>query len=142
MTLHLSSGNVVVVAIYLWPGLSTSGHNQSILISLGALLSALADPWIVVGDWNLEPAAFIRSGWPSKLQGEILYPDVGATCDKAAQGALIDYGLVKQVTADRCCMRGFASVPWKTHIALQVDILGSKQRWRHRRLVTAPAFPT
>eukprot|EP00959_Pyramimonas_sp_CCMP1952_P110058 2302655-Pyramimonas_sp.AAC.1 len=39
-------------------------------------------------------------------------------------------------------MRGFAPVPWKTHIALQVDILGSKQRWWHQRLVTAPAFPT
>eukprot|EP00959_Pyramimonas_sp_CCMP1952_P203994 4265987-Pyramimonas_sp.AAC.1 len=142
MVLHPSSGNVVIVTIYLWPGFSTSGHDQSILISLGAFLSALADPWIVVGDWNLEPTAFLRSGWPSKLQGEVLYPDVKVTCDKAAQGTLIDYGLVKQGTTDRFRMRGFASVPWKTHIALQVDTLGSKQRWWHQRLVTAPAFPT
>eukprot|EP00959_Pyramimonas_sp_CCMP1952_P146114 3059394-Pyramimonas_sp.AAC.1 len=39
-------------------------------------------------------------------------------------------------------MRGVASVPWKTHIALKVDTLGSKQRWWHQRIATAPAFPT
>eukprot|EP00959_Pyramimonas_sp_CCMP1952_P261968 5478116-Pyramimonas_sp.AAC.1 len=38
-------------------------------------------------------------------------------------------------------MRGFAAVPWKTHIALQVDTLGSRQRWWHPRLVTVPTFP-
>eukprot|EP00959_Pyramimonas_sp_CCMP1952_P209239 4377261-Pyramimonas_sp.AAC.1 len=54
-TLHLKSGNLVYIAAYLLPSLGIAQYNNEVLVALGAFTKALADPWVIVADWNNEP---------------------------------------------------------------------------------------
>ena len=112
MVLHLSSGNLVLIALYLQPGLGTGGRNSQILAAVASFVGSLADAWVILGDWNQDPSSLTKSGWPAKLGGELLLPsNCSTTCDKAAEGTLIDYGLVKLGTLSNYCLRGFFDVP-------------------------------
>ena len=50
MVPHLRGGSLVVISLYLWPGLGAKGYNQHILASLGSFVKVLADPCLIVGD--------------------------------------------------------------------------------------------
>eukprot|EP00959_Pyramimonas_sp_CCMP1952_P417906 8755404-Pyramimonas_sp.AAC.1 len=63
LTLHLKTGNVVVIAAYLQPGLGFRGINNDIMVALASFTRALADPWLAVADWNCEPPSLVASGW-------------------------------------------------------------------------------
>eukprot|EP00959_Pyramimonas_sp_CCMP1952_P212029 4437214-Pyramimonas_sp.AAC.1 len=52
LTLHLRTGNVVVIAAYLQPGLEFRGINNGIVVAMASFTRALADPWLVAADWN------------------------------------------------------------------------------------------
>eukprot|EP00959_Pyramimonas_sp_CCMP1952_P437953 9168930-Pyramimonas_sp.AAC.1 len=75
LTIHMKTGNVVAIAAYLQPGLLFRGISNDILVALAAFTSALTDPWIIVADWNIEPAAFRDSGWLRQLRGRMRLPD-------------------------------------------------------------------
>ena len=139
---HLSGGNIIVLALYLHPGLGVKGKNQQILITLGSFLSGVAGPWIIIGDWNQEPAALQKTGWPTRLGGEVIVPeDCQTTCDKGETGSLIDFALAKLGSVSLFRFRGYPSIPWKTHTGLQLDIKGRCKAWWHHKISVPPSLP-
>ena len=53
----------LLVGLYLRPSIGLVGENLDRLGELGAWLSLLHTPWLVVGDWNAPPAALASTGW-------------------------------------------------------------------------------
>ncbi|CAK0857713.1 unnamed protein product, partial [Prorocentrum cordatum] len=140
-TLHLKSGNLVYIAAYLLPSLGIAQYNNEVLVALGAFTKALADPWVIVADWNNEPQTLVDSGWVDRLRGRIALPNCKFTCDKG-QGRMYDFAIVsKQLTSDRIRLRQVLAVPWKTHCAIAIDVLDAKRTWWHRSLELPEPLP-
>eukprot|EP00959_Pyramimonas_sp_CCMP1952_P306575 6416214-Pyramimonas_sp.AAC.1 len=68
------------------------GANLGRFNRLLGLLWALQLPWVVVGDFNLSPAALSRAGIVERLSAEIISADIAATCN-LGPGTHIDYVL-------------------------------------------------
>ena len=65
---------VVLVSIYLKVGLGLSSGLQDILGDIAAWLSLVSLPWIILGDWNLEPGEIRSSPWLSFVGGKVVVP--------------------------------------------------------------------
>ncbi|CAK0892082.1 unnamed protein product, partial [Prorocentrum cordatum] len=70
VVLHLKGGNVVLVAMYLQPGLKFGGANRNRPLAVGSYVPTLSDPWVLLADWNLEPPEWGRSEWLGKIGGK------------------------------------------------------------------------
>ncbi|CAK0896554.1 unnamed protein product, partial [Prorocentrum cordatum] len=79
VNLHTKAGNVVLVTAYWLPGAGLHGPNRERVRALAGFVKALADPWVVLADWNVTFADI----------------DVEVTCDKG-KGSLIDYGIARK----------------------------------------------
>eukprot|EP00959_Pyramimonas_sp_CCMP1952_P172588 3606271-Pyramimonas_sp.AAC.1 len=47
MVSHMTSGSLVLVAVYLWPGLGVRGRSGQVLAALASFLHGLAGPWLL-----------------------------------------------------------------------------------------------
>ncbi|CAK0847965.1 unnamed protein product, partial [Prorocentrum cordatum] len=117
--------------------LGVKGWNHDVLVALGAFTRALADPWLVMADWNIEPAALRGTGWPQKLGAVVVTPSCRATCDKGP-GRMYDYGLAS-VGCPEVSLRAELRVPWKTHCGVVVTVKAARaQRWYRHLAVPEP----
>ncbi|CAK0794824.1 unnamed protein product, partial [Prorocentrum cordatum] len=117
LVLHMKQGNLVVVMSYMFPGLGVRGANRCRFAALGAFLMGLADPWVVLADWNLSPNEMAETSFPGKVGGELLLPQgTEATCFKGS-GSLIDFGLVSEGLSTQVELTAVLDVPWPTRAA-------------------------
>ncbi|CAK0874887.1 unnamed protein product, partial [Prorocentrum cordatum] len=140
IVLHTAAGNIVVAVLYLHPALGFGKHNKATLVALEAFLAVQRAPWIVVGDWNHDPQQLTQSQWIGKLGGELVLPDVAATCDKG-QGRLLDFGVAKEGYAHLFKLEAYLQVPWATHCGLQLTLRGARQRWWYQALGAPRSLP-
>ncbi|CAK0909711.1 unnamed protein product, partial [Prorocentrum cordatum] len=139
---HLQSGNLVVVSTYLSPGMGVQRRNADTLKALSAFLFKIRDPWIVLGDWNMSPAAFTNTKWPSKMQGHIVTAgNVHFTCDQGTNGGMYDYAFVKDGYQDFVNIQAVLTVPWRPHAGLEITIAGFSSKWWHRSITLVPTLP-
>eukprot|EP00959_Pyramimonas_sp_CCMP1952_P001358 27851-Pyramimonas_sp.AAC.1 len=55
MTIHLSGGNVVLLSLYLLPKEGMQGSHFEKIKALSTVTGSIADPWIIMADWNMPP---------------------------------------------------------------------------------------
>jgi hypothetical protein len=77
---------VHLVSTYLWCSEGLSLRNLDVLQCVAQVLQRLRGPWLVGGDFNLEPALLQQSGWLGLVRG-VVHAPAGATCD----GGTYDY---------------------------------------------------
>ena len=56
------------------------GANAAILEQLAAHVKTLRGPWVIGGDWNLEPNTLREAGWLDLIGGAVAAPDL-PTCN-------------------------------------------------------------
>ena len=78
-----------MISVYLWSGEGLTERNLEVLSELARGLRRLHGPWIVGGDWNLEPVDLQRAGWIDLVGGSIAAPDC-PTCG----GRTLDFFVV------------------------------------------------
>ncbi|CAK0909218.1 unnamed protein product, partial [Prorocentrum cordatum] len=79
----------------------TRGAIRDILMSISTFLDMLADPWIILADWNYEPPWWKDKPWLSRWNGAIVTdPACTATRDKG-KGSVYDYAIVRSDIASR-----------------------------------------
>ncbi|CAK0815944.1 unnamed protein product, partial [Prorocentrum cordatum] len=122
MVWHLLQGNVLVVVAYLVPGLRFRGANQQRLAPLAAFLSLAKDPFVIAGDWNVEPTDWGETEWLQRL----------------GQGQVYGYVLASSGYAEHVKVVAEPNVPWRTHCGLVIELTSSNRRWYHQ----APALPS
>ena len=110
---------VAVFSVYLDVGSGLCAEpNAAIIQQLVAVVRALQCPWICAGDWNAGPADLRESGIITLMQGEIL--NVGmASIDS---GNEIDFAIVSKRLRPFCTCQRNMHVPWRPHVALQIDV--------------------
>ena len=91
---HLGGITVVLVAAYLLSDPNWVGANRVRLSRMGAFLRLLAEPWMVLADWNATPEELSATGWLAEVGGIITTPsNVVATCI-APPARMIDYAVL------------------------------------------------
>ena len=85
----ICKGGIYVITVYLYHSEGLSDRNLNILQALAAIISRLKGPWIIAGDFNLDPAEVIGSGWLMLVDGLLRAPVV-ETCG----GSMYDYFIV------------------------------------------------
>ncbi|CAK0907038.1 unnamed protein product, partial [Prorocentrum cordatum] len=141
-TLHLKSGNVVVVSAYFFPGVPlAAGGNSPLLRSLAIFLRSIADAWMVLADWSVVPSALEKTTWPELVRGSVVIPQgCTITCDRG-KGSMIDGGVVS-LGAEHCFrLEACRQFPWKTRVGLKPGILGAARAWDYLQLVTPRPWP-
>ncbi|CAK0894418.1 unnamed protein product, partial [Prorocentrum cordatum] len=96
---HVHAGlakGYVAVSLYLWCAEGLSDENRAILHEvMGYLvrLNAIGMPWVLGGDWNLEPSVLTELHEFRAAQG-LVYATTQPTCTAAWPGVVYDYFLV------------------------------------------------
>ena len=124
MVLHRRTGNVVVISTYWLLGDGILGANTERVRSLSSFVLTLADPWVILADFNMTPEEMLATGWPERVGGCIVTPrNVSATCDQG-RGRMLDYAVVYTRAAHRLQVQVNATleVPWATHCALEITL--------------------
>ncbi|CAK0833159.1 unnamed protein product, partial [Prorocentrum cordatum] len=63
IALRTKAGNLVFISACLLPGLGVKGWNNGALVALGAFVRSLADPYLIMADWIIEPGPFRSRRW-------------------------------------------------------------------------------
>eukprot|EP00959_Pyramimonas_sp_CCMP1952_P349498 7323015-Pyramimonas_sp.AAC.1 len=86
-------GAEVLEVLYLLHGIGLSGANLEALRSVGEFVSSSGLPWLVGGDFNVEPPSVQDSEFLDVARGKLLAPDVVGTCSTTGGMRLNDYFL-------------------------------------------------
>eukprot|EP00972_Heterocapsa_arctica_P051721 7609318-Heterocapsa_arctica.AAC.1 len=70
-------------------GIGLTGINLDILETIGRFTMLLNFPWILAGDWNMEPDMIRAAGWLHQFGGGVIAP-ADHTCSKV-MGNTLDY---------------------------------------------------
>ncbi|CAK0855044.1 unnamed protein product, partial [Prorocentrum cordatum] len=141
MVRHLLQGNVLAVVAHLASGLRFRGANHQRLASLAAFLSLMKDPFVIVGDWNVEPTDWGKTERLQRLGATVAAPaNVRTTCDKG-KGKLYDYVLASSGYAEHVNAVAEPSAPRRTHCGLVIELTSSNRRWYHQALALPSALP-
>ena len=87
--------------------------NAEVLASLVAFVRTLPEPWIILGDWNLDPTEVQDSTLIQVMRGRMLATGE-ATCN---HGAELDFGVVSRSLEVLADLSVTWAVPWKPHAA-------------------------
>eukprot|EP00972_Heterocapsa_arctica_P000745 105282-Heterocapsa_arctica.AAC.1 len=80
------------MSVYMKDGIGLTGINLDIMQTIGRFTMLLNTPWVLAGDWNMEPDMIRAAGWLHQLGGEVIAP-TEQTCSKGLGNAL-DYFIV------------------------------------------------
>ena len=128
---------LVVVSVYLRVGIGLEGENQRVLGDIAAWLSLVSLPWIVLGDWNVEPAVVRDSPWLTFVRGKVVTPsNTSFTCTSGQEGRLLDYGVCSEDLEHQIISMVAVVSPWKPHMTLVLRIKADKGQVMVRRLAT------
>eukprot|EP00959_Pyramimonas_sp_CCMP1952_P360705 7554569-Pyramimonas_sp.AAC.1 len=81
VTAHFSGFSMVIASFYAHSGVGVRGLNAGSYQRLAGLLWSLQLPWIVLGDFNISPQNFVRSGIPDRVRGTVITAGDTATCN-------------------------------------------------------------
>eukprot|EP00972_Heterocapsa_arctica_P088816 13098096-Heterocapsa_arctica.AAC.1 len=66
----LLPGGFTIMSVYMKDGIGLAGINLDIMESIGRFTMLLNTPWILAGDWNMEPDIIRAAGWLHQFGGE------------------------------------------------------------------------
>ena len=67
-------GGLHLISLYLRDSEALSQLNLDILHSVAATIAELQGPWLVAGDFNMEPSLLRQSGWLELVKGVLHVP--------------------------------------------------------------------
>ena len=96
------------------------------LMALLAVTKALRLPWVVIGDFNVQPAEWTKTKWLGELGGRLILPtNARYTCNAgSASASLLDYGIMAESFAAYFCgLEVVRNLPWGPHMGLHLRVL-------------------
>ena len=114
--------DIVVVSLYMESGVGLNDTNMRRLEQLAEFLKLITVPFLVLGDWNLEPSELESISWPHYVRARIVVPEnIAFTCSKG-KGRLLDYAVVSYSLWPYFRLFPDLSSPWKPHMGLKATI--------------------
>ena len=90
---RLSGISFLVGAVYLRPGAESEQDSLMALAEAAAVVRKTGLPFVLAGDFNRRPEAFMRLGWAQRLRARVVAPSVD-TATTRCPTSLIDYFIV------------------------------------------------
>lgn len=117
--LRLNGRTLLLAVVYLYPGqTATSPQNRQVLAELAGLIQSLSIPYLLVGDWNLEPEQLKESQFTRRIKGHVAA--TGAATINT--GAELDYVIHSMCLVGLVAVQRDLSVPFKPHYGLVVQL--------------------
>ena len=86
-------GGVLVASVYLVAGQATSPESLGLLEVLGSKLAKWNRPFLIGGDFQMEPHQLEATGWPRRLAASVVAP-LQAQPTSCTSGRMIDYFVI------------------------------------------------
>ena len=133
--------DVVLVAVYLEDGIGLAGANIDRLGSLSKFLEQLSVPYIIMGDWNLEPGELEMARWPESVRGRVVQPSgVAFTC-RSGKGRMLDYAVVFDRISAHFTLEADMESPWAPRQGLVGKLASEfKQCLTRKQVVPSPVI--
>ena len=134
----LCSGGVAWVNVYLHTGVGMAQENIALLDVIAARVALIGKPYVITGDWNMEPGELASGTFLSQVRGTIVAPAEG-TCDPAAR--VLDYFVVSAHLrrARASVWRGWPITP---HVPVCLELEGDLVESWVQAASGPKAFPT
>ena len=130
-------GGVFVGSIYLHSGEGMSVGNVRLLEGAAKLLMNLPGPWVVAGDFQVDPAELVRSGFPRLAKGVVVAPNT-ATCGNNT----IDYFVVSENLVGAVhSVTTLAESPFDPHSPVRLLLRAGSRKQRARVQVKLFGIP-
>ena len=129
-------GGMHVISIYLWTSEGLSERNSSLLHHLSLLIGSLRGPWIVAGDWNVEPTVLQQAGWPAKLRGQLFAPTLPTCGLRCYDFCLVDVAIAHMVVG----VQAISDAGGRPHRVSRLLLDGALQRGQVRQMVKPRAI--
>ena len=111
MGLRQRRWDYTIVSLYLRNTEGLNGPtNAEVLSSLVAFVRTLPEPWIILGDWNLDPTEVQDTALIQVMRGRMVATGGEATCN---YGAELDFGVVSRSLEALVDLSVTWAVPWK-----------------------------
>ena len=81
-------GGVHACSIWLVDSQGLTDINLTILAEAAAMLGAISGPWVIGGDWNINPQVLRASGWLGVVGGRLFSTEL-TTCNGSTYGVLV-----------------------------------------------------
>jgi len=133
----LLKGGFYSLSVYLQDGVGLSELNLSLLQEVACVAKSLNGPWVLAGDFNMEPATLAASGFLQLAGGHIVAPK-HATC----HNSVYDYFVVSDSFLP--CVRGIARVDnsgLHPHFPVRLFLAGDGRRHLQRCLARPSVVP-
>jgi endonuclease/exonuclease/phosphatase family metal-dependent hydrolase len=134
-------GGIHCLSIYLKSGEGMSEANKAILEEAAVLLGLLKGPWIVAGDFNVNPEDLAATRWVDIVDGVLFAPAL-PTCTTATSSNKYDYFVVHRSIAHAVvAVQRIEDGACKPHWPARLLIKSNARRMAVRKLVRAKKVP-
>ena len=127
-------GGVHCISLYLKDSEGLSATNEAILEELFAVIKQLTGPWIIGGDFNMDPQTLVGSKWVDMVGGTI-FASALPTCHSSTYDYFIVHKGIAGAVAGVQRIEDSATHP---HRFTTLLIRGDARRYAVRRLIKAP----
>ena len=130
-------GGLHLISVYLKDSEGLSEYNLKILQEAAALVLTLGTPWVMAGDWNVNPQRLQQANWLGIVKGTVVATEL-PTCNDNTY----DYFVVSQSLnhADAGVQR-LDDAGLQPHFPCQLFLRGNARRHAVRKLCRAPRVP-
>ena len=140
MSLWRTSGlTIMLLSMYLLPqqaGKLDAGCYH-ILKYVAKLLEQAKLPFIIHGDWNVDPTTLRASGWPALIGGEVLT----TKSPTITTGSEINYFVVAKSPSPAVGTATVVTGPWRPHFGLELVVYQRPRELMVSKLRRQPKLP-
>ena len=130
-------GGIFIVSVYLRTSEGLTEANLQILRELGAIVRSLSAPWIIAGDWNIEPSTLQATNWHALIDGQIV-----ATTAPTCNSMVYDYFVVHESLARQvAAIQRLDDAAASPHFPVRLLLRSGVHRHMARRLVRPAWVP-
>jgi hypothetical protein len=135
---RLKGWHLAVVNVYLRDSTGLGAPpNSSIVSALQGFVRSLSFPWIIAGDFNIEPEELQATNLLEMLGGRLLCTDE-PTLD---QGGRLDFAIARKSMESLVSISAEWDVPWKPHACLSLTVRADLSNTRMPQLTRFRPIP-
>ena len=131
---RLKGVDLLLISVYLTCSIGMTGENLAKVKELMQLCLNANIPFIMIGDWNMDPSKLMTTGWLEVIKAEIMVPsNVDFTCDTRS---MLDYAVVsRSIRGAILGLKADLKTPWVPHRGLIMEIMKAPRAALCRTLI-------
>ena len=124
-------GGITIISVYMADSEGLSERNMAVLQEATALVRSLRSPWIMAGDWNMEPSTLNSAGWVDTTGGVVVAPAL-VTCNSSTYHFFVASRELQHAVVG---LQRIEDGGTKPHFPVRLLLRGNGRRYAVRKLV-------